>query len=205
MSLLPYDSDTAQMFFEKFLETELGARMDREGLLTPRNTRLLVKRAQEDAGHEDIDLSEFSRTAHEMYWEVLLDGQEEVVDAPKPEPEPQLSASQKAWREYRIFTDSHSVAECKARARTDAGYATFLSKNLQREAVNTPHETYTNLNVKKPADPKSVTAEVRQFADDWRTMSVAQARSLLSPASAGEFVAAHYQDLFDRACAAGLI
>ena len=223
MSLLPYDSETAQVFFAAFLETDLGARMEREGLLTPRNTRLLVKRAQEDAGHDDINLTEFSKTAGEMYWEVLLDGREEVVEV--SEPEPQLSSSQKAWREYRIFTDGHtpadcaalghdpknctvrphSVAECKARARTDAGYATFLSKNVQRESVNTPHETFTNLNVKKTANPESVTAAVRQFALDYRTMSVAQVKSLLSPAASGEVAANHYQKLFDAACAAGLI
>jgi hypothetical protein len=44
-----------------------------------------------------------------------------------------LTPAQIAWSEYRTFSESHSMAECKQRAKTDAGYGSFFRKQYERQ------------------------------------------------------------------------
>ncbi len=44
-----------------------------------------------------------------------------------------LTDSQLKWREYRQWSESHSADQCRARAKDDEGYGSFMHKNLTRE------------------------------------------------------------------------
>jgi hypothetical protein len=44
-----------------------------------------------------------------------------------------LTPAQIAWSEYRMFSESHSMQECRNRAKTDAGYGSFFRKQYERE------------------------------------------------------------------------
>lgn len=61
------------------------------------------------------------------------------VTEPTPAPAPlradgnPMSESQQRWSEYRQFSESHSMKDCRERARVDSGYRSFMSKNIERE------------------------------------------------------------------------
>ncbi len=44
-----------------------------------------------------------------------------------------LSESQIRWREYRQWSETHTMDQCRARAKSDEGYGSFVRKNLERE------------------------------------------------------------------------
>jgi hypothetical protein len=44
-----------------------------------------------------------------------------------------MTEAQQRWSEYRQFSETHSMAEVRQRMRTDAGFASFVSKNRERE------------------------------------------------------------------------
>ena len=58
---------------------------------------------------------------------------------PEKDPRPRdrngklLTPQQIAWSEYRQYAETHSSEECRQRARSDAGFASFMRKNLERE------------------------------------------------------------------------
>jgi hypothetical protein len=59
----------------------------------------------------------------------------QVVEPPAPlraDGQP-MSKSQQRWSEYRQFSESHSMKDCRERARIDVGYRSFMSKNIERE------------------------------------------------------------------------
>lgn len=206
-SLLPYDTETTQEFFAAFLSTDLGKRMDSEDLLTNENVRRLVQLAQEAKGTDAITVADFARAAKSLY--LAGDLLPEPQAAPEPEPAPRpLTPSQEAFREARIYTESHSAKDCENRAKTDRVYAAYLHKlrvgEFEATQATVP-DAVVNLNEKKPLAKGNIPEAVATFAEDYRHMSVAQAKSLMSPGVAGEAVAAHYQKLFAAACEAGLI
>ena len=59
----------------------------------------------------------------------------QVVEPPAPlrADGQRMSKSQQRWHEYRIFSETHSMKDCRERARTDVGYRSFMSKNIERE------------------------------------------------------------------------
>ena len=44
-----------------------------------------------------------------------------------------LSESQIRWREYRQWSETHTMDQCRARAKSDEGFGSFMHKNLTRE------------------------------------------------------------------------
>jgi hypothetical protein len=132
----------------------------------------------------------------------------------KPKPEPaaqapaprQLTASQQAWSEFRQYTDSHNVADCKARARTNEAYRKFLSVNLERETMESPRLELQPLN-QKISTKKAVPADVAAYAARYRTMSSDQVKNELSPGRnpLGPAAAAEANRLFELSCQYGLI
>ena len=116
-----------------------------------------------------------------------------------------LSPSQIAWSEYRTFSESHSSADCKARARTDAGYGSFYRKNLEREAQGT-ESTQFRLAGQQPSKPDvtGVSQELLNFADGFRRTSMDEVRRRKSP-TLNPLGWEKYQKDLDAAIAAGLI
>jgi hypothetical protein len=192
-----------RLFIDEFKASDFGSRLVAEGLATPEHLDQILAETQQRFGHDDVSMSEYVRTAKSMWMNGDLEPEQQSVEEPPAEPE--LTASQRAWQEYRIFTESHSVAECKARARVDEGYRSFLNKNLQREMATGVGDAAENLLDRPKPSTKKASEDVRMFAEDYRSMSTAQLKSLLSPASVGTEVATHYQKLFDQATELGLI
>lgn len=116
---------------KEFRESQFGAKLVEAGLAYVENLDLVLEEAQARFGKEQINMREFTAVAKSL-WMLgdLKPKAQPVAQAPAPK---QLSTSQLAWQEFRVFTDSHSVAECRARARQDERYQQFLHTNLVRE------------------------------------------------------------------------
>jgi len=116
-----------------------------------------------------------------------------------------LSESQIRWSEYRQFSETHSSADCKTRARTDAGYGSFYRKNLEREAQGT-ESTQFRLAGQQPSKPDAsgVSQELLNFADEFRRTSMDEVRRRKSP-TLNPLGWEKYQKDLDAALAASLI
>jgi len=136
----------------------------------------------------------------------------EVVPTVEPVVEPEvvptdrngrpLTQAQIAWSEYRTFSESHSMAECKQRAKTDAGYGLFFRKQYEKQTGEVA-DAAENLNAKAP-QAEQIPGNVKVFADNYRTMPTAeirrQSRYDTNPGGAKEF-----NFLRDEAIRLGLI
>jgi hypothetical protein len=141
--------------------------------------------------------------------------QYEFVETPVVEPvvEPEvptdrngrpLTPTQIAWSEYRQWSETHSSADCKARARTDAGYGLFYRKNLEREAQGTESTQFRVVGQPTKPDVTSAPPELLAFAEEFRKTSMDQVRKLKSP-TLNPLGWEKYQRNLDAALAAGLM
>jgi hypothetical protein len=200
------DAANNDRFAAAFFETPVGGEIKKAGLKTTDNVYAIVALAQERAGRVEIVIPDAEAAAKELFLAGDLQPKRKKVEQP-PAPKP-LTASQRAWSEYRIFSESHTSSQCKARAKVDAGYATFMRKNYEREMNESPvPDAAVNLNEKAPTTKKAVPADVADYAARYRTMSVEAARKELSPGMnpQGPAAAAEANRLFEASCAAGLI
>jgi hypothetical protein len=85
-----------------------------------------------------------------------------------------LGASQLAWKEYRDFAESHSSKECKARARVDAGFASFVRINLEREMSGPIGGAGTILNSR--TETKAAPPELIAWVNEYRTTPMTTVR-----------------------------
>lgn len=118
-----------------------------------------------------------------------------------------LNESQLRYREYRIWSEQASAAEVNLRKKNDPGYASYVRKALQAEMSIPVGDSVENLNANRTPQTKSVPDDVRAYAVRYRTLSVSDARKELSPGMnpLGPDAARKANQLFDAACAAGLI
>jgi hypothetical protein len=196
--------ENTKLFVKEFKETEFGVKLVSEGLAYGANLDLILEAAQAQFGHDDVNMEEYLQVAKSLW--MLGDLQtkpEPVAQVPATK---QLTASQQAWSEFRQYTDSHSVAECKARARTDEAYRKFISINLEREAMESPRLELQPLN-QKISTKKAVPADVAAYAARYRTMSADAVKNELSPGRnpLGPGAAAEANRLFELCCQYGLI
>jgi hypothetical protein len=198
------NKETAKLFVEEFLKTNTGKQLLEHGLKTADNMESILSAAQEAYGHGDISLKEFESVAKRMFLNGdLLPKATPVVAAPAA---PKLSSSQLAWQEFRIFTDTHSVQDCKNRARVDENYRKFLHTNLQREISATPVgdavESVGTQAVKQTRTVK-ITQQLSDFVWSYRAMSAAEVRKNSNIATNPN--AASFNQLIADAISAGLL
>jgi hypothetical protein len=194
-----------KMFIREFRESEFGARLVAEGLATGTHLDQILEAAQERFGHDDVNMQEFTATAKSLW--MAGDLQPEKKPAPQAPAAPQLTASQRVWQEFRIFTDSHSVQDCKARARVDEAYRKFLNTNLQREMGATQvGDAVVAVGTTAVRQDESIrrTEDLRAFADAYRRTSTAEVKRMSSPAT-NPLGHKQYTDLLDACIAAGLV
>lgn len=199
-----YRKEDAKEFFEEFLSTELGAKMEHANLLTSHNTRLLVEECKETYG-DIFSVVEFAKAAKRVYWAYL--NNELEIEEPAPEPVKKLTPSQEAWQECRIFTETHSAKDCENRTKIDRVYAAYLHKLRVGEfkaTQATVPDAVANVNERKP-EAKNIPDAVKVFAEDYKHMSCQQWKLLTNRDVNPEHIVDHYMDLFNRACEAGLI
>jgi hypothetical protein len=167
--------------------------------------------------NEDSDLNDYVR----LLKLVLAAGGVAVVDGtsyefefvPVSEPEPEvptdrngrpLSEAQIRWSEYREFSESHSMKECRERARTDAGFNSFMNKNLQREMAEPGvPDAVENLNA-RPQVAKQITPELQAWVEEYHRTPISRVKQLRL-ASFNPLGYKQYDEHFQAASAAGLI
>jgi hypothetical protein len=140
--------------------------------------------------------------------DLLLSGGLRAPEPPAPA-EKKLSSSQLAWQEFRVFSETHSMNECRARAVSDPGYASFMRLNTERELAEhqNPATDPISLNANKTPTTKFVSAELQRFCEDYRSMPMDKVRKLSSPATnpAGRTGADHFNSLLNKAIELALV
>lgn len=111
-----------------------------------------------------------------------------------------LSESQIRWSEYRQFAEAHSSKECRERARSDAGFASFVRKNLEREMAEAGGMGET---ASAPTTAEA-TPELRQFAADYQGLQSSEVRRLLR-SDCNPLGCQQFRKDRDAAIAAGLL
>jgi len=96
--------------------------------------------------------------------------------APKDKHGRPLTEAQQRWSEYRVFSETHNMDECRARARRDEGYASFMRTNYQREGVQ--HSEGTVLNGSREAPTTDTPADLLAWVREYLTTPADQVRKL---------------------------
>lgn len=97
----------------------------------------------------------------------------------------ELTTAQQKWASYAEFANTHSSAECRERARTDTGFKSFVTKNLERE-MNESGVGDAVVPLNQSASPTKAglkDARLVAFANAFRSMSSAEVKSRRSAAS----------------------
>jgi hypothetical protein len=133
----------------------------------------------------------------------------EPVD-PRPRDKAGRIMSPKAvlWQQYEgwVADPETSMKQINEKRRTDSSFAEFYSTMGERQRLESKvGDEVTNLNANRDPQTKKVSEEVQLWAQQCRTLPVAELRRILSPASVGSVVAATNQALFDQAMAANLL
>jgi hypothetical protein len=162
---------------------------------------LAISKYRRVNGNEPIILGDFVQFVDDL----LLSGGLRAPEPPAPK-EKQLSASQKQWQEFRIYSEEHTMAQCKARAQQDPAYASFMHKNLEREAAEQSPTDLINLNANRTPAAK-FSPEIARFVEDYKTMPIQKVRMLSNAGTnpGGPAGAAHWNSLFNKATELGLI
>lgn len=125
----------------------------------------------------------------------------ELVAVREPEPTPveqapiptdrngrPLSAAQISWSEYLKFSNDHSMKDVRERARTDSGYAAFVTKQRENELdqpIDGDVREYNEGNVllvgRAPVSQAALTDHrLVAFADEYRRTPTSKVRLLKS-------------------------
>lgn len=199
------DPQSMQQFADEFEQTEVGKEFF--AMYGPDTVEsawdLAIEKYRKVRGNEPIALGDFVDFVDAL----LLSGGLQRPAAPAPK-EKKLSPSQQKWSEYRVFSEEHSMSECRARAQQDSAYASFMHKNFEREAAeNRDPNGLVSLNANRTPTKKGVPADVVAYAERYRTMSSDAVRRELSPGMnpLGPAAAAEANRLFQAGCDAGLI
>lgn len=119
-----------------------------------------------------------------------------------------MSSRALLWREYERWVNDPetSMKGVNEKRRTDASFAEFYSTMGERQRLESKvGDAVENLNAPQAPTRKEVPEDVRLWATDYRTRSIAEIRMVMSPAMVGPIVAAENQRLFNLATEAGLI
>lgn len=172
-------------------------------------TEMLIKAARQLSGGNLVTMSQLIRALELLILSGDLMRVEPEENAELAEPEEDthprdkngklLSQSQLDWSEMTKFVETHSVAECRNRARSDKQFAHFLETNLRREMGGISDSTGV-----APLPPD---AQLVAFARKYQVEAVQN----LKPRNgvvilAGEMVPYKtFLDMVDRATAARLL
>jgi len=203
--------ETAKLFVEEFFKTSVGQQILDHGLKTKANMEAILSACQEATGNDNVSLKEFETTARQMFLAGDLQPEQKPVATAEPEVERDrlgrpLSPKAKQWKRWQEWcndpnTDMKSIHELR---RTNPEFAEFYANQSSQERTGGVGDAVEN-SLERPVKTKKVSADIEQFAQDYRNMRSDQLKSLLSPASVGAQAAAHYKNLYEQAIAAGLI
>jgi hypothetical protein len=191
-----------------------GGRGFKKNLDCPENRGTLILKYRQRFPTEPVIRTKLN----ELLWKLLISGnpdfidphEEPVDDRPRDAQGRLMSPKALQWREWENWVNDPEASMCLVEElrRTNPGFAEFYATMSQRERVSTPvGDAVENMNVRQATAKKAVPADVLQFAQEYRTMSSAQVKTLLSPGlnPLGPAAAAENKRLFDAACACGAI
>jgi hypothetical protein len=201
----PTHEDHKAAFIEEVCDTPIGKQFcsmfDSESITPAWDKVIAIHQSRSEIYGSEITFHSFLR----CLTDAIRSGA--IKTPPPPEPKPrELSSSQKAWQEYRIFSESHSVNECRNRARIDSGFQNFMHKNYEREFAEQPvaDGVVPVGEVRKKIKP---TAQLVEFAEKYKVEPTENLRPRGGAVKlAGALIPySTFQDLVDRAASAGLL
>jgi hypothetical protein len=199
--------EQAEEFWNDFLEGRNGKGFGK--IDCPENRALLLQKYADATGYSPVVRSRLNDLwrKYVISYSVFDHG---FID-PNPEPEVEVDHEALQFENWAAWVDDPQTKtkDIREKRGTDAQFEAWFTKNygseLQPTAVS---DAVQNSNVRQtPPAKKTASPEVQRFAAEYRTMSVAQIRTLLSPGMnpQGPAAAKHNQELFDQGCAFGLI
>jgi hypothetical protein len=164
----------------------------------------VVEKFKKVYGDQEITLGDFAQFVDAL----ILSGGLQKVAPPAPK-EKKLSSSQLAWQEHRIFSESHSMNECRARAASDPGYASFMRLNTERELAEHQNPDFDpiSLNANRSATTQFVSADLQTFASEYKTMPMQKVRNLSNPGTnpLGKVGADRFNAMMNKCFELGLV
>jgi len=184
---------------------------------SPENRATLIRKYAQAYSSEPIIRS----ALNDLLWKMMLAASPDFID-PHAEPEEPaderprdslgrvMSPKALQWRDWTTWVTNPetSMRQITELRRTNPAFGEFYSHYAAEERTSTPvGDAVENLNVRQVPAKKAVPADVQKFAEEYRTMSVQQLKTLLSPGlnPSGPAAAARANTLFNDACALGLI
>lgn len=115
-----------------------------------------------------------------------------------------LTDAQIRWSEYRQWSDTHSAAECRARAASDAGYADFRHKQYEREMTRSIGDPVESLTTRQDLNATLIDEHTAEFVRLYQQMSAQEVRNA-SRADTNPFGYIDFNSNVQRAIDAGLL
>jgi len=194
-----------------------GGRSFKKNLDCPENRLTLIEKYQEFNPNEPIIRSWLNDLLYKLeisgnpcFIYPHLEPEEPVDTRPVDSQGRRMSPKAVQWRDWEIWCSSPDtkMADIQALRRSNADFAEFYATTAERQRVKDDPMADINvkLNMLAPSK-KAVPADVLRFAQEYRTLSSAQVKTLLSPGlnPLGPQAAADAKRLFDAACACGAI
>lgn len=203
--------EQVELFWNEFFEGK-GGRGFRK-LDCEHNRELLLQKYRNRFAHDLV-----VRSALNNFWyQLMISFAEGFTDPNAVEEEvvEEVDSEAVVFAEFEVWsnapdTNTKMIAD---RRRADSRYAKYYNERLAREIQNDDPMADVNArnNIRQPlTTPTSrrvASPEVQRFAADYRLMSSEEVKRLLSPGlnPLGSAAAEHSRQLFDQACAYGLI
>jgi len=114
-----------------------------------------------------------------------------------------MTEAQQRWSEYRTFSESHTMDECRARAQREPdGYGVFMRKNYEREGLTQGQGTI--LNAPRETPKSNTSADLVAWVGEYLKTPMDKVRGLRSPAM-NPLGYQRYNEMLEAAIAAKLI
>jgi hypothetical protein len=205
----PTNKDQQEIFYEDLYATKTWERFARDFGNTPENRQSIEKVLDTLYADDEVTVLRFE--------DALTTGMDSgaIVRRPAAPAEPEmprtkngvpLTEPQKRWAAYTKFANEHSSSECRELARADAGFKSFMQKNLEREMNESGvGDAVVPLNQSSSPTKAGLKDErLVAFANAFRNMSSAEVRSRKSVAS-NPFGAAQFMKDINDCIGLGLI
>jgi hypothetical protein len=201
----PESEENKEAFINEVCETPIGkqfcAMFDAESINPAWDKVIAIHQSRSTIYGDEITFHSFVRCLADA----IRSGAIQTPPPPQPKPR-ELSSSQKAWQEYRIFSETHDMAACRSRARIDAGFQSFMHKNYEREFAE---QLVADGVVPAGETAKTIkpTAELVDFAEKYKVAPTENLRPRGGAVKLAGALISHskFKDLVDRAASAGLI
>jgi hypothetical protein len=205
-----------QQFWSDLFEGK-GGKSFKKNLDCPENRETLIEKYQEINGDAPIVRSHLNELAYRLmisgnpcFAYIHLQPEAPADERPRDALGRIMSPKALLWRDFENWCNDpeRKMSEIESLRRSNADFAEFYTTTAASQRINDDpmQDINVKLNMLTPSK-KAVPADVLKFAQEYRTMSSAQVKTLLTPGlnQLGPAAAAEAKRLFDAACACGAI